>query len=108
MVLKIIIFYTLGLGVRPNILTSPSLLIGSPPGLCGDTCPYQWRGESEAAGEAARLMARPPPVILFYLLVWDTCHVVGTTCKDRGSLSNTFGRMGATSPPAVHPGGGQL
>ena len=50
----------------------------------------------------------PPPVILFCLLVWDACHVVGatcndhwpfhvvgTTCNDRWSLRNTFGWMGA-------------
>ena len=40
----------------------------------------QWRGGSEAAGEAARLMAPPAPVILFCLFVWDassglvSCH----------------------------------
>ena len=57
----------------------------------------QWRGGSEAAGEAARLMAPLPPplVILFCLLVWDACHVIGTTCNDRRSLHNTFGWMGA-------------
>ena len=51
----------------------------------------QWRGESEAAGEAARLMAPPSPVILFCLLIWNACHVVGTACNDRRSLRNTFG-----------------
>ena len=55
---------------------------------------FQWRGESETAGEAARLMA-PPPVLLFCLLVWDACHPVGTTCNDRRSLRNTFGWIGA-------------
>ena len=29
------------------------------------TCHIQWSGDSEAVGEAARLMAPPPPVILF-------------------------------------------
>ena len=45
----------------------------------------QGRGESEAAGKAARHMAPPPPpqVILFCILAWDACHVAGTTCNDR-------------------------
>ena len=61
--------------------------------------PLQWRGGSEAAGEAARLMA-PPSVILFFAS-WpgtrprDACHVIGTTCNDGRSLRNTFGWMGA-------------
>ena len=58
--------------------------------------PTQWRAESEAA---ARLMAPPPPVILFCLLVWDPCDVVGTTCNDRRSLRNAFGWMGALKAP---------
>ena len=60
----------------------------------------QWRGESEAAGEAARLVVPPPPPqsYFFCLLVWDACHVVGTTCNDRRSLRNTFGWMGAGGP----------
>ena len=44
-------------------------------------------------------MVPPPPVILFGLLVWDGCHVVGTTCNDRRSLRNTFGWMGALQAP---------
>ena len=45
----------------------------------------QWRGGSEAAGEAACLMAPPPPPqsYFFCLLAWDAYHVVGTTCIDR-------------------------
>ena len=35
----------------------------------------------------------PLPVILFCLLVWDVCHVIGTTCNDCQSLCNTFGWM---------------
>ena len=58
----------------------------------------QWRGESEAAGEAARLMA-PPPDILFCLLVWDACYAVGTTCNGCQSLRNTFGWMKALQTP---------
>ena len=58
----------------------------------------QWCGGSEAAEEAARLMA-PPPVIFFCLLVWDACHVVGTICNDRRSLRSTFGWMGAPQAP---------
>ena len=60
----------------------------------------QWRGESEAAGEAARLMASPSPlVILFCLLVWEACNVVGTTYNNRRSLRSTFGWMGALQAP---------
>ena len=58
----------------------------------------QWSGESEAAGETARLMA-PPQSYLSCLLVEDACHVVGTTCNDRRSLRNTFGWMGALQAP---------
>ena len=49
----------------------------------------------------------PPPVIHFCLLVWDVCHlvgttcsdhwsfhVIGTTCSDHWSLRNKFGWMG--------------
>ena len=50
----------------------------------------QWRGGSEAAG-GQPYQWRPPPVMLFCLLVWDACHDVGTTCNDRWSLSNKFG-----------------
>ena len=59
----------------------------------------QWRGGSEAAGEAARLMAPPPPSHTFFAS-WsgtrprDACHVIGTTCNDRRSLRNTFGWIG--------------
>ena len=45
----------------------------------------QWCGDSEAAGEAARIMWHPS-AILFYLLVWDACHVSATTCNDRQSI----------------------
>ena len=54
----------------------------------------------------------PPPVILFCLLVWEACHVVGTTCNDywsfhvvgtacndRWSLRNKFGWMGVLQAP---------
>ena len=37
----------------------------------------------------------PPKSYFFCLLVWDACHVVGTTCNERRSLRNTFGWMGA-------------
>ena len=56
---------------------------------------HQWRGGSEAAGEAARLMAPPPQSYFFCLLVWDAYHVVGATCNDRRSLHNTFEWMRA-------------
>ena len=61
----------------------------------------QRRGESGAAGEAARLMAPPPPPqsYIFCLLVWDAFHAVGTTSNDRWSLPNTFGWMGALQAP---------
>ena len=62
----------------------------------------QWRGESEAAGEATRLMAPPPPPpshTFYCFLVWDACHVVSTTCNDRRSLRNTFGWMRALQAP---------
>ena len=64
----------------------------------------QWRGESKAAAEAARLMAPPPPpppppVIHFCLLVWDACHVVSTTFNYRRSLRNTFGWLRALKTP---------
>ena len=36
-----------------------------------------------------------PPSHTFLPLVWDACHVVGTTCNDRHSLCNNFGWMGA-------------
>ena len=69
----------------------------------------QWRGESEAAGKAALLMAPPPPpVILFCLLVWDACHVVGTTVGRHCAL-HIWVDAGARSPSAVSwysPGGG--
>ena len=61
----------------------------------------QWRGGSEAAGEAARSMAPPPPPSHTFFASWsgtrprDACHVIGTTCNDRRSLRNTFGWMGA-------------
>ena len=58
----------------------------------------QWRGESETAGEAARLMVTPP-VILFCLLVWNACYAVGTTCNDCQSLRNTFRWMGTLQAP---------
>ena len=64
----------------------------------------QWRGGSEATGEAARLMAPPPPPpqsCFFCLLVWDAYHVVGTTCNDHRSLRNTFEWSGRYKPPAV-------
>ena len=61
----------------------------------------QWRGGSEAAGEAARLMAPPPPQSYFFcLLVSDAYHVVGTTCNDRRSLRNTFEWMRALQAPS--------
>ena len=63
----------------------------------------QWRGGSEAAGEAPGIMAPPPPVMLFCLLVWDAYYVVGTTCNDRRSLRNTFGWMGRYKPPPPPP-----
>ena len=67
---------------------------------CKDKDYLQWRGESKAAGEAVQLMPPfPPPVILFCLLVWDACHVVGTTCNDHRSLRNTVGWMGALQAP---------
>ena len=59
----------------------------------------QWRGGSEAAGEAARLMAPPPQSYFFCLLVWDAYHVVGTTCNDCRSLRNTFEWMWALQAP---------
>ena len=45
------------------------------------------------------MLPPPPPVRLFYFLVWDSCHVVGTTCNDRRSLRNTVGWMGALQAP---------
>ena len=61
----------------------------------------QWRGGSEAVGEAARLMAPPPPKSYFFcLLVWDAYHVVGTTCNDRRSLRNTFEWMRTLQAPS--------
>ena len=60
----------------------------------------QWRGGSEAAGEAARLMPPPFPPSHTFFASWsgtrprDACHVIGTTCNDRRSLRNTFGWMG--------------
>ena len=57
----------------------------------------QWRGGSEAAGEAALLMA--PQSYFFCLLVWDACHVVGTTCNDRRSLRISFEWMRLLQPP---------
>ena len=63
------------------------------------TDPDQWRGGSEAAGDAARLMA-PPQSYFFCLLVWDAYHVVGTACKDRRSLRNTFEWMRALQAPS--------
>ena len=65
--------------------------------------PQQRLGGSEAAGEAARLMAPSPShtfLPLGNVLVWDACHVVGTTCNDRRSLRNTFGWMGALQSPS--------
>ena len=60
----------------------------------------QWSDGSEAAGGGgAVLLMAPPPVILFCLLVWDACHVVGTTFNDRWSLRNKFGWMGALQAP---------
>ena len=53
----------------------------------------QWRGGSEAAGEAARLMPPPPQSYFFCLLVWDAYHLVGTTC-------NTFEWMRALQAPS--------
>ena len=44
-------------------------------------------------------MAPPPPVILFLPLVWDACHVPGTTYNDRQPSRNTFGWMGALQAP---------
>ena len=66
---------------------------------CKRALKHQWHGESEAAGEAAQLMA-PSPVILFCLLVCDACHVVGTTCNDCWSLHKTFRWMGHYKPPS--------
>ena len=60
----------------------------------------QWRGGSEAAGEAPRIMVPPPPSHAFFLLVWDAYYVVGTTCNDHRSLRNTFGWMGRYKPPS--------
>ena len=39
------------------------------------------------------------PSHTFCLLVWDGCHVVGTTCNDRQSLHNTFGWMEVLQAP---------
>ena len=61
---------------------------------------HQWRGGSEAAGEAARLMAPPLQSYFFCLLVWDAYHVVGTTCNDRRSLRNTFEWMRVLQAPS--------
>ena len=58
----------------------------------------QWRGGSEAAREAARLMT-PPQSYFFCLLVWDAYYVVGTTCNDRRSL-NTFEWMWVLQAPS--------
>ena len=61
----------------------------------------QWRGGSEAAGEAPRIMAPPSTQSCFFcLLVWDAYYVVGTTCNDRRSLRNTFEWMGRYKPPS--------
>ena len=59
----------------------------------------EWRGGSEAAGEAARLMAPHPQSYFFCLFVWDAYHVAGTTCNDRRSLCNTFEWMRALQAP---------
>ena len=40
-----------------------------------------------------------PQSYSFCLLVWDSCHVVGTTYNDRQSSRNTFGWMGALQAP---------
>ena len=49
-------------------------------------------------GRQPDLMAPLPLQSYFFcLLVWEACHVVGTTCNRR-SLRNRFGSMGATSP----------
>ena len=61
----------------------------------------QWCNESEAAGEASRSMvptAPPPPVTLFCLLVWDACHVVGTTCNAHCAIH--LGGWGCYKPPS--------
>ena len=58
----------------------------------------QWRGESEAAGEAARLMAPPPPQSYFFA---SWCHVES---NDHRSLRNTFGWMGALQAPQQFQG----
>ena len=62
------------------------------------TASTQWRGESEAAGEAARLMA-PPKSYFFAYWSAKACHVVGTTCNDRRPLRNTFGWMRVLQAP---------
>ena len=50
-------------------------------------------------GWGAALLMVPPASHIFCLLVWDACHVVGTTCNDRWSLRNTFGCMWALQAP---------
>ena len=61
-----------------------------------------WRSESEAAGEAARLMALPPRPQSYFFASWSEMrvHVVGTTFNDRRSLHNTFKWMGLYKPPS--------
>ena len=65
-----------------------------------DLSVHQWRGGSEAAGgNPINAPPPPPPVMLFCLLVWYACHVVGTTCNDRWLLGNTFAWTGTLQAP---------
>ena len=65
---------------------------------------HQWRGESEAVGEAAWSMPlHPPPppgvLVFFSFMVWNVCRAVGTTCKTIGHTVE-----GAITSPVADPG----
>ena len=47
-----------------------------------------------------KLLGRQPDKYFFGLLVWEACHVVGTTCNRR-SLRNRFGSMERYKPPNI-------